>query len=163
MRVRPGLGALLATISLSSCGGDSGGQALGAAEFRQQADAICEKYNAQFRALASPFEESDEAVLDPLEPSTAQALQTYLSKTIPLIEDQTAEFERIHPPGEFKDEWNRVMELQRQGVAKTRDLQDALRQEDIARIRATLEESEAVAKEGRRLADTLGLANCGQS
>jgi hypothetical protein len=162
MSVRAVLAAVLATVSLSSCG-DSGGQTLRATDFRQEVNAICEEYIAQARALGSPFEGSEEGVLDPLETSTAQRLQTYLTKAIALTEAETAEFEQVHPPSGLEDEWNHVIDLQHEGVAKARELQDALRDKALARIRAALEDQEVSANEGRQAVSGLGLTTCGQS
>ena len=132
-------------ILLASCGGDDG-TGMSVDEFRAQVNAICAKYQQRLEALGGT--------------RSPDELQTYVEKALPIAEEWTAEFEKVEPPSQFQDDWNRLMELQHQGVAKTEELQDALRDKDTARIQAAFAGADATANEADRLAARLGLSEC---
>lgn len=115
---------------------------------RTQADAICAKYDERIKALG--------------EPSSVDELNAFLADAIPLFEDQTSELQSLNPPSELQDDWNRAMEVQREGLDSVRELQDAVNDGDTARIQELLAETESISDEGHRLARDLGLETCGE-
>ena len=77
-----------AVVALAAgCGGGGDGSTrntLSAAEFRQQADAICAKYQGKLDALGTP--------------SSLDDLKDYVDKAVPIIDNGNAELQGLEPP-----------------------------------------------------------------
>jgi hypothetical protein len=134
---------------LAACGGGGGTDTtLSAAEFRQQADAICAKYQDQLNALGTP--------------SSLAGLKDYVNKAVPIIEKGNAELQALEPPEELAGTWNRAMELNQQQLDIVRDLQQAVESEDQAKMQDLLQQADAANAESDKLAQQLGLQECGK-
>lgn len=141
-------------LALAACGGgggsgSGGGTALSAADFRQQADAICAKYEQKLNDIGQPTSVSE--------------LGAFVDKAVPLIEQGNAELQKLEAPDELKADWDRAMAIQDENLQKTRDLQDAVHKNDQAAMQKLFTDLGSNQAESRRLAAKIGLQNCGQS
>jgi hypothetical protein len=139
-----------AALFLAACGGGGGGsgQSLSAEEFRQQADAICKQYEDKLNELGAP--------------SSLDDLGNFVDKAVPIIEEGNNELSKLEPPEDLSGDWDRAMELQDQNLQVTRDLQQAIHDNDTARIQDLVSQLDATDAESTRLARKVGLENCGQ-
>jgi hypothetical protein len=150
--VRGRLAALVggATLLLAACGGGGAGSSESPSsptEFRQQADAICAKYESKIEALPAPTSLDD--------------LQGFVDEVIPLIEQGNAELGDLEPPEELADDWGRALELQEENLQKARELQGAIRDKDDARVQQLFTELGETEDESNRIARSIGLEKCG--
>jgi hypothetical protein len=143
-----------ATVSLAGaflaagCGGDGGGDALSAEEFRQRADEICEEF---------------EAKLDDVEPPTSpDDIQRFVNEAVPIIEDGTNELNSLEPPAEFRDEWTRISEINSENLDTIRAVRDALGDDNLEEATRLMEDAGGNEEEADRLARDIGLTKCGQ-
>jgi hypothetical protein len=142
-------GAVVALAAGCGGGGDGdGGSALSAAEFRQQADAVCAKYQGQLNALGTP--------------SSLEDLKDYVDKAVPIIDNGNAELQALEPPAELADKWNRAMELNTQQLQIVHDLQDAVAAGDQGQIQELLQQGDTANEESDQIARELGLEQCGK-
>jgi hypothetical protein len=156
-RVRTAVSAtklLLATVSLTAallaagCGGDGGGEALSADEFRQEADRICAEF---------------ETKLDDVEPpNSPDDIRRFVEEAVPIIEDGTDQLNSLEPPSEFQDEWDRITEINEENLDTVRAVRDALENEDLEEATRLMEEAGGNEKEADQLARDIGLTKCGQ-
>ena len=141
----------VAALFLAACGGGGGGggaQSLTAEEFRQQADAICKQYEDKLSELGSP--------------SSLDDLGNFVDKAVPIIEEGNNKLSELDPPDDLSGDWDRAMELQDQNLQVARDLQQAIRDNDTARVQELATKLAAADAESSRLARSIGLENCGQ-
>jgi hypothetical protein len=141
-------------LTLAACGGgggsgSGGGSALSAAEFRQQADGICAKYEQKLNDIGQP--------------TSASELGTFVDKAVPLIEQGNNELQKLEPPNELAADWDRAMAIQDENLKKTKDLQDAVHKNDQAAVQKLFIDLGSNQAESQRLAAKIGLKNCGQS
>ena len=150
--MRNGL-ALLAgvlTVLLAACGGGSGeDHALTADQFRQQADSICTQYEDKIKALGSP--------------SSLDDLGDYVDQVIPIIEEGNGKLDDLQPPAELADDWDRAMELQDQNLGVAKDLQQAIRDQDTAKVQELLQKLDETDAKSNEIARGIGLEDCGQT
>jgi hypothetical protein len=148
MRGRLALVLVLAAALVAGCGGGGNGGAPSADEFRQQADAVCAKYEQKLNALG--------------EPASPEDLADFVDKAVPIIEQGNAELNDLDPPDELQDDWDRAMDLQNENLETTRDLRDAVRDNDPARIQELVAKLDSTTAESNRLAENMGLDKCGE-
>jgi hypothetical protein len=149
MRFRLALPTAAAVLALAACGGSGGGSSPSPAEFRQQADAICKKYEQQLDALGSPTSMGD--------------LAEFVDKAVPIIEAGNGELKDLQPPEEFSDEWGRVLALQEKNLQTTKDLRDAIHSSDEAKAQKLMTQLGSSGDESNRLARQMGLEQCGRT
>ena len=148
MRVLGVTAAAVSTILLAACGG-GGDQALSEDEFRQQADSICKEYEGKIDDLGSP--------------SSLDELPDYVDKVIPIIEEGNSKLADLEPPDELADDWGRAMELQDQNLDAAHDLQDAIHDNDTAKVQKLLTELNKTDEQSNEIARKMGLEECGQN
>jgi hypothetical protein len=136
-------------VLIAACGGGGGGEALSAEEFRQQADAICKDYEGQINDLGSP--------------NSLDELPAFVDKVIPIIEEGNAKLADLEPPDELAEDWDRAMELQNENLDVAHDLQDAIHDQDTARVQDDLTKLNATDQRSNEIARKIGLEDCGQS
>ena len=136
-------------VFIAACGGGGGNQALSAEEFRQQADAICKDYEGQIKDLGSP--------------SSLDELPAFVDKVIPIIEEGNAKLADLEPPDELAEDWGRAMELQNENLDVAHDLQDAIHDQDTARVQQDLTKLNATDQQSNEIARKIGLEDCAQS
>jgi hypothetical protein len=150
--VRRGLVLVLVLVALGlvGCGGGGGGGgSSSAAEFRQQADGICAKYEAKITALGTP--------------TSLDELGDFVDQAVSIIEQGNNELQSLEPPDELADDWDRAMQIQGESLQTTRDLQDAIHNQDDAKVQELLGKLDAAQAESTQVAQRLGLENCGRS
>ena len=140
---------LLCSATLAGCGGDDGGeqQSLSAPEFRERASAICEKSVSQIAALGQPG-------------SSIPQLQSFLDKSIPIIEEANSSFHDLSPPDELAEDWDEFTEIADENLEATRDLQEAVSESDAERYETLYGDLGSLNAASVRVARTLGLAEC---
>jgi hypothetical protein len=140
-----------AALFLAACGGGSsggGGESLSAAEFRQQADAICKQYEDKLNELGTP--------------SSLDDLGNFVDEAVPIIEEGNNKLQELDAPDELSEDWDRAMELQDKNLQVARDLQEAIHDNDTARVQDLVTQLDATDQESTSLARKVGLENCGQ-
>ena len=140
--------SIAAAFAAAGCGGDGGGEALSAAEFREQADSICNDFEAQLREVEPPTSPDD--------------IERFVNEAVPIIEDGTNELNSLQPPSEFQDEWDRVVEINEENLDTIRAVRDALENDDLAEAQRLMEEAGSNEEEADQLARDIGLTECGQ-
>jgi hypothetical protein len=150
MRVGLSLAAAGAVAALAACGGGdgNGGATPSPQEFRQQADAICKRYEQKLDALGTPTSIDD--------------LAEFVDSAVPIIEAGNKELAGLTPPEEFADEWARVLKLQAKNLQTTRELHDAIHASDEAKAQDLMGRLGSTGEESDRLATEMGLQECGR-
>jgi hypothetical protein len=148
MRLGLALASLAAAAVLAACGGGGGDQALSADEFRQQADAICTEYEGKIEDVGSP--------------SSRDELPDFVDKVIPIIEEGNSKLADLNPPDELADDWDRAMELQDQNLEVAHDLQDAIHDDNTAKVQELLAKLNETDAQSNAIARKIGLEDCGQ-
>lgn len=138
---------ILAAVAavLVGCGGGGGSDRLSADEFRQQANAVCDKYDAKITALA---------------PSSGADVASSVEKVIPLIEQGLAELRALNPPEELADDYDRMLDETAKAIPAARKLADAAANQDTAAMQEALQEGRRASDESDRIATELGLTQC---
>jgi len=157
--MRPSIRRFLLTLALlavpavaaAGCGGGSSSKATGlsAAEWRQQADAICADIDTRQNAIAAPASAAD--------------VQKYLETILPLGKEQASRLKALAPPAELQS-------LQTQALANQEEAVSVVEQA-IARIKggedpATVingltADVDRITGKGKELAQQAGLTKCG--
>jgi len=141
--------SIAAAFAAAGCGGDGGGgEALSAEEFREQADSICNDFEAQLREVEPPTSPDD--------------IERFVDEAVPIIEDGTGELNSLQAPSEFQDEWDRVVEINEGNLDTIRAVRDALDNDDLAEAQRLMEEAGSNEEEADQLARDIGLTECGQ-
>jgi hypothetical protein len=139
---------VLVALVAAGCGGDGGNGELTAAEFRQQADAICAEFEGKLDAIE--------------EPSSPEDLKRFVDEAVPVIEDGTQQLADLEPPEEFRDKWTRVTEINEENVDTIKAVQAALEDDDVEEAQRLIQEADGTEEEADRLAREIGLTECGQ-
>jgi hypothetical protein len=147
MRVRVAVVTGVVALFVGACGGGGGGEQLTAAEFREQADAICARYEGELDELGTP--------------SSLEDLQQFVAKAVPIIEEGNAELSELQPPAELEEPWNRALEINREQLAVVRDLRGAVEEGDQERVEELLQQGDEASAEDDELATQMGLEQCG--
>ena len=154
MRVLGVAAAVCAAVLLTACnggGGTSAGsptQGQTADQFRRQADAICRKYEDRLKELGTPTSITD--------------LQEFITKAVPLIEQGNDELHRLTPPGELRAEWDAAMGIEEDNLERLHDLEDAVQSNDLSALQTITKSLDENQAESERLAQRLGLHDCGK-
>jgi hypothetical protein len=150
VRIRLALLASVVTLLLAACGGGSDkDHALTADQFRQQADSICRQYEDKVKALGSP--------------SSLDELGDYVDQVIPIIEEGNGKLDDLQPPAELADDWGRAMKLQDQNLGVAKDLQQAIRDQDPAKVQELIQRLDETDAKSNEIARGIGLEDCGQT
>ena len=137
------LAAAVATIASAACGGD--GQ-LSQAEFREQGNAICAKFDKQIDEL-------------PL-PSAPEDIPPYVEKAAPIVEDEIAELKALDPPEEDKETLDQMIAEEEKVLAAGRSLSDAAEADDDIALEEALNEGNIASGRADDHARSLGLTEC---
>ena len=127
---------------------DDGGeeQGLSAPEFRERATALCEKYWSQITALGQP--------------ESLEELRTFLDESLPIVEEANGSFHDLSPPDELAEDWDEFTEIDDENLEKSRDLQEAVAENDGSRARTLYNDLGSLNADLVRSARTLGLEEC---
>jgi len=144
--VRRVLGLALFFAALAAGCGGGGGDGLSQEEFRQQADAICAKYDKKIQALGSPQSPAD--------------IPAYVQKGIPLLRQGIAELRALNPPADVEDDYNRMLNETAKAIPAAEKLADAAEKGDTAAVQEAIREGQQADQASDELATKLGLGRC---
>jgi hypothetical protein len=145
--VRSGLGlALVVACIAAGCGGDGGGDRLSQEEFRQQANAICEKYDKKIQDLGSPQSPAE--------------IPDFVEKGIPLIQQGIAELRALKPPADVEADYNRMLDETAKAIPAAQKLADAAKKNDAAAVQEAISAGQQADDASDELATKLKLDRC---
>lgn len=133
-------------VLAAGCGGDDGGDGDPEA-FRADANAICADYEEKIAVIPPPQEALDEWA-------------AIAGDVGDLLETGVNELDALEPPGDLGERYDEWLELKRESLSATRDLQEAgaaANQELVSEALDRIEQSEGRADE---LAEELELDEC---
>lgn len=136
-------------VVVAGCGGDDLDEAEAEA-FRADANAICADYEEKIAVIPPPQEALDEWA-------------AIAGDVGDLLETGVNELDALEPPGDLGERYDEWLELKRESLSATRDLQEAgaaANQELVSEALDRIEQSEGRADE---LAAELGLDECATS
>jgi hypothetical protein len=152
-RLRAGLIPAVVAVAValaSGCGGDSGGDGqLSTGEFRQQANAICAKYNEKIKALESP--------------SSPEEIGSYVDQVVPLMQKGISELRALRAPAESQDDFNRMLDETEKAIPAAQQLGEAAANNDAAAVQRALKTGQQADAASDRIATDLGLTGCASS
>jgi hypothetical protein len=138
---------LAAAFALAGCGGGGGGDRLSQAEFVRQADALCKEYEAKLDALPTPQSPAD--------------IAGFADKAIPIAEEGRDKLGDLNPPENQQDTYDAWLEQGDRSIDIVERLRDAAEDGDQAELQQIAQEAETIDNESTRLANELGLEDCG--
>jgi hypothetical protein len=144
--VRRALGLALFLAALAAGCGGGGGGGLSQEELRQQANAICEKYDKKIQALGSPQSPAD--------------IPAYVEKGIPLLRQGIAELRALKPPADLEDDYNRMLNETAKAIPAAEKLADAAENSDAAAVQDAIKEGQQADDASDELATKLKLDRC---
>ena len=145
--MRPGLVPLLSAIVLAGCGG---GDRLSKAEYTEQADAICARYDKELETI-------EQDLAGAQSPQDAAAA---IDRGIPIVRKGVAELRELEPPEELDDEVDRWLELNDENVKNLEELRDAAKGGDTQRAQEVAEKSRETERKSDEVAARIGLDEC---
>jgi len=139
------LGVLL--LLVAGCGGGGGGgDRLTKAEFQQQANAICDKYEKQLQAISPPTS------LDEIPDTVDQALE--------ILDKEIGEISDLKPPEELQSQFDELIAQSDKTKQAANDLSAAAKANDKEAVQKALSEGNAASDKADQLAGQLGLDSC---
>jgi hypothetical protein len=138
--------ALFFACLAAGCGGGGEGGRLSQEEMRQQANAICEKYDKKIQALGSPQSPAD--------------IPAYVQKGIPLLRQGIAELRALKPPADVEDDYNRMLDETAKAIPAAEKLADAAQKNDPAAVQDAIKEGQQADAASDKLATKLKLDRC---
>ena len=136
--------AVAATFSAAACGGGDG--QLSQAEFREQGNEICARFDKQIDEL-------------PL-PSAPEHIPPYVEKAAPIVEDEIAELKALDLPEEAKETFDQMIAEEEKVLAAGRSLSDAAEEDDDIALEQALNEGNIASGRADDHARSLGLTEC---
>ena len=132
-----------AVLAMAGCGGED---QLTQAELRQQANAICARYDKQIDALPVP--------------SAVEEIPAYVTKAAPLVEDEIEALKELSPPDEDQEAFDQMIAEEEKTLTAGRALSDAAEKGDDAAVEKALNEGNVSSNRADEHARTLGLTEC---
>jgi hypothetical protein len=145
MKRAAGLAAVLALLG-AACGGGDDGDRLSEEEFRTQANAICEEYDAKIAEIGSPESPED--------------IPEFVEQGIPVIEEGLAELRALNPPAELEEDYNAMLDETEKAIPAARDLSEAAAEGDAEAVQEAIEQGQRADEASDRFATELGLDAC---
>jgi hypothetical protein len=147
-RVRQATFLLLAVVLAAGCGGGGGGKPLTRDQYAAKADAICGKYTAQTKALATPSNLSD--------------LADVADKTLPILDHAISDLGKLTPPADERstvDQWLAQVQNLRSDL---QEIRDKAKSNDIQGVQAVVPRATQDNRQSNKLATQLGMKVCNQ-
>jgi hypothetical protein len=135
--------ASAATLALAACGGD---EQLTQAELREQANAICARYDKRIDELAVP--------------STVEEIPAYVAKAAPIVEDEIDALKELDPSDEDRETFDQMIAEEEKTLAAGRALSDAAETGDDTAVEKALNEGNLASDKADEHARALGLNEC---
>jgi hypothetical protein len=135
---------VLATGAASSaCGGDD---RLSQEDFRQQANAICAKYDEKIKALGTP--------------ASSTEIPDYVGRILPLLRQALAELRALKPPADLEDDYDGMLDETAKTIPAAQSLAVAAKKGNAAGVQDALAATRAAYQASNRLATDLELDKC---
>lgn len=139
----PTLAASAAILAMAGCGGED---PLTQAELREQANAICAKYERQIDEIAVP--------------SSVEEIPAYVDKAAPVVEKEIDELKALDPPDEDQEIFDQMVAEAEKTLVAGKSLSDAAEKGDDAAVEKALNEGNVASNRADEHARTLGLTEC---
>jgi hypothetical protein len=127
----------------AGCGGDD---QLSQAEFREQANAVCAKYEEQIDELAVP--------------SSVEQIPAYVEKAAPLVEQELDELKSLEPPDEDRETYDQMIAEEEKTLTAGRELSEAAQEKDDVALERALDAGNVASEKADQHAEALGLNDC---
>jgi hypothetical protein len=137
------LAAGAAALLVAGCGGE---ERLSQAEFQEQGNAICAKYDKQIEEIGTP--------------TSVEEVPAYVNKVLPIVERQIEDMKELNPPEEDQETYDKMIAEAEKTVDAGRDLGEAAEANDDAAIEKALNEGNAASDRADEHATELGLTDC---
>jgi hypothetical protein len=150
MRIRYGaLVALAVGVLVAGCGGGGGGGRLTKEGYIAAADAICKEASDKIDALGDP--------------QTAEEVAQLADQVVEISEDQLAQLRALQPPEADEATINEAYDLIEQQIDIARQVGDAARANDPAKIQELVQEGQQINERADQIAVDYGLKECGSN
>ena len=133
----------VAVLAVVGCGGED---QLTQAELRQQANAICARYDKQIDEIPVP--------------SAVDAIPAYVAKAAPIVEDEIEALKELDPSDEDQKTFDQLIAEEEKTLAAGRALSDAAEADDDAAVEKALNEGNIASSRADQHAQSLGLTEC---
>ncbi|MGH2839753.1 MAG: hypothetical protein ACRDKY_02880 [Solirubrobacteraceae bacterium] len=140
--------AVAVSLGFAACGGD-GDDKLSRSELAKKADAIC----AESKAASLKHKLPRDFARDPV------VAAAYLNKIVPITRKQTDEFAKLKPEDDIKDEWNQLVERQKQANETLKTVRDKAEAKDPSGVE-DLAKAERVSAKFVQEAKAVGATGC---
>lgn len=134
---------LLAVVALAGCGSDSGGDK---DAYVRDGNAICSRYQAAIAKLGQP--------------DTLGELGPFIVKALPVLTRTVSAVEKLDPPGDLRDAFEKFRDAAGKTVDRARALQAAANSGDGEEAKRLLAEATAASEDRKKLARDAGLETC---
>jgi hypothetical protein len=141
------LASLTGAIGFAAAGCGGGDDRLTREELVEEADATCAEF--------------DQRVDEVDEPESLDDIERYVQEIRPIVEEGTDELDALEPPEELQDEYDDWIAATRSGVDRFDELEEAAASGDEQRIQEVLQGAGEGGEEASRLAQEIGLQECG--
>ena len=144
--MRQALVIVLAIAFLAGCGGGGSGKPLTKEEYASKADAVCEKYNGQVKALKNP--------------SNLSELADIADKTLPILDNAISDLKKLKPPADEQSVATQWL-VQVQGLKNDlQEIRDKANAKDIQAVQQVVPKAEQHNARSNELATELGMTVC---
>jgi hypothetical protein len=134
-------------LLLVACGGGGGsGERLSKEEFQSQANAICDKYQAQLDQLKTP--------------TSLDEIPDLVDHALAILNKEVDEMSALNPPEELQSTFDQMIAASNKTKAAADDLSSAAKSGDQAGVQKALDEGNAASKQADDAAGKLGLDSC---
>jgi hypothetical protein len=152
-RLRAGLTSATVAVVValaSGCGGDGGGgERLSQDELREQANAICQKYDEKIQAIGNP--------------SSPEEVGDFVDQVVPLLRQGIAELRALRPPAEVEADYDRMLDETEKAIPAAQQLGEAAANNDPGALQQALKAGQQADNASDEIATKLGLTGCASS
>lgn len=153
LRSSTALALLGSCAALAACGGDDGGKALSAADYRTQFGKICTEAQTRTKALDAPTG------------TDGKDFKEALDKTVPILDQTLDKIDDLNPPKDLQSAHDEYVSATREGVKIIEDVEDKIDEdkpitEQAAVITPLTPKLDAIGKRTQAAATKLGVQSC---
>ena len=141
------LASLVMSVTAACGGGGDGGDRLSREELIEEGDAICAESESRMDELG--------------EPATADEFPRYVEEAKRIAEEGTDALDDLRPPEELEEDYDKWIELTREGVAGLVALEAARAEGDEQRMQKLVQSFRAKDAQADRIAQNIGFQECG--
>ena len=134
--------ALLCLAALAGCGSSGGDKGV----YVKTGDEICTAYANDIAKLGQP--------------ETLDQIGPYLTKAMPILERAAGKLQKLDPPSDLQDSYEKFRDAAKATVERANRLQDAAEAGDSVEVKALLAEAAKASSDRVALAKAAGLQAC---